>query len=266
VSIRVMNMVFERYPVGGNEGMLALALADHAHDDGTHIWPSLESLARKTKQSRSSVRRHIQGMVAGGWLLLIKQSDGRAGGTNEYRINPAWIAGQLEYREGVNLNPSPVDSSVDKPGDNATGEGVNLEGEGVIAVVGEGVIAVVPESSGTVREPSIPPLPPVDTGGIDPKAEDRKPAGPKDRLRWRWADNRGGIEGRGEQLGLGRWDESAFHVGRGEHFAAYKAKVFAAHLGSLGVPTTPGVAARAIAEHADLTHSAVLRMLAGHVD
>ncbi len=38
-------MVFDRYPNGGGEMLLALALADHAHDDGTHIFPSIARLA-----------------------------------------------------------------------------------------------------------------------------------------------------------------------------------------------------------------------------
>jgi len=31
-------MVFEHHPNGGGEMLLALALANHAHDDGTHIF------------------------------------------------------------------------------------------------------------------------------------------------------------------------------------------------------------------------------------
>ncbi|MBH1529907.1 hypothetical protein I5T99_12670 [Stenotrophomonas maltophilia] len=45
MSARVTGMVFDRYPNGGGEMLLALALADHAHDDGTHIFPSIARLA-----------------------------------------------------------------------------------------------------------------------------------------------------------------------------------------------------------------------------
>ena len=34
MSVKVMTAVFERYPNGGGEMLLALALADHASDDG----------------------------------------------------------------------------------------------------------------------------------------------------------------------------------------------------------------------------------------
>lgn len=43
-----------------------------------------------------------------------------------------------------------------------------------------------------------------------------------------WHDSRLGIEDKGEELGLGRWDQDAFDHGRGEHWLAYQAKVFRA--------------------------------------
>lgn len=43
-----------------------------------------------------------------------------------------------------------------------------------------------------------------------------------------WHDSRAGIEGKGEQLGIGRWDEAAFGVGRGEAWPAYRRRVFTA--------------------------------------
>lgn len=43
-----------------------------------------------------------------------------------------------------------------------------------------------------------------------------------------WMATRSGIEGKGEALGLGRWDQAAFDVGRGEPFAAYEARVLRA--------------------------------------
>ena len=33
MSVRIMSKVWELYPNGGGEMLLALALADHAHDD-----------------------------------------------------------------------------------------------------------------------------------------------------------------------------------------------------------------------------------------
>ena len=43
-----------------------------------------------------------------------------------------------------------------------------------------------------------------------------------------WFKSRQGIEGKGESVGVGRWDESAFQLGRGESWPEYRSKVFKA--------------------------------------
>jgi hypothetical protein len=260
LSIKLMNMVFERYPVGGNEGMLALAIADHSRDDGTRIWPSLDSLAKKTKQSRSSVRRHLRVMQLRGWLQLVRSSDGRAGGTNEYRINDAWIAGSIELPEGVpegvNLEPS---LGCEHAVENSSNGDPDWTGEGVTAVVGEGVIAVVPESSGTTNEPSLTPPPPAAAGGNVHKPEQPTPEpSARERQRWRWADRRSGIEERGEQLGIGRWDEPAFGRG-GESFLDYAVRVFTLHAVQQGAQLLPADVRRML--EANANWSEVVRSL-----
>lgn len=166
MSIKVMSMVFDRYPSGGMERLLALAMADHAGDDGRRIWPSVDELARKTMQSRSSVQRQIRRMVATGWLIPVKTATGRPGVTNEYRICPEWIeGGEVPSPEtGVNLTPL-----VDEPPAEVIHTGVNLTPlekpeRGVTAAERgvtrdeRGVTAMTPESS----EPSMnrTPLPP----------------------------------------------------------------------------------------------------------
>ncbi|MGX2089226.1 helix-turn-helix domain-containing protein [Xanthomonas campestris] len=100
MSAKVTGMVFERYPTGGGEMLLALALADHAHDDGTHIYPSIALLAAKTRQSERSVQYQLRRMEASGWLILINDGlGGRSNGfkeggkTRQYRINPEWMKG-----------------------------------------------------------------------------------------------------------------------------------------------------------------------------
>ena len=52
MSIGIMDKVFQRYPNGGGEMLLALALADHADDDGTSIYPSIKKLASEAKTAR----------------------------------------------------------------------------------------------------------------------------------------------------------------------------------------------------------------------
>ncbi|CAK0183691.1 gp60 [Burkholderia pseudomallei] len=151
MSVKVMNAVFERYPEGGGEMILALALADHSHDDGTHIYPSVEKLAAKTRQSPRAVQYQLRRMQQSGWLILVSESKGGRGNTREYRINSDWI-------NGAELAPI---SSGSKGAKNApNGKGANDDVKGATGDIKganhstKGCKAFAPESSGTVIEPS----------------------------------------------------------------------------------------------------------------
>ena len=98
MSVRVMSEVFARYPVGGGEMLLALAMADHASDDGSRVFPTVKMLADKTRQSERTVQRQIQNMLDMGWLILVGFGNGGRSCANEYRISHDWI-------KGVNLSP-----------------------------------------------------------------------------------------------------------------------------------------------------------------
>ncbi|KQX34674.1 helix-turn-helix domain-containing protein [Variovorax sp. Root434] len=176
MSIRLMTMIFDRYPDGGSEMLLALAMADHASDDGTRIWPSVDELARKTRQSRRTVQRQIGKMVASGWLELVSAATGRRGSTNEYRVSAAWVGGADLPARGVNVSPLPDDAE-DSTGDRLTplkdtevihtGDRLTPHEEGARGVNGDargdtsdawGDTAMTPESSGTIMNHT--PLPP----------------------------------------------------------------------------------------------------------
>lgn len=43
-----------------------------------------------------------------------------------------------------------------------------------------------------------------------------------------WHDSRAGIEAKGAELGIGRWDQAAAEVGRGDQWPTYRRRVFAA--------------------------------------
>lgn len=151
MSVKVMNAVFERYPEGGGEMILALALADHSHDDGTHIYPSVDKLAAKTRQSPRAVQYQLRRMQQSGWLILVSESKGGRGNTREYRINSDWI-------NGAELAPI---SSGSKGAKNApNGKGANDDVKGATGDVKganhstKGCKAFAPESSRTVIEPS----------------------------------------------------------------------------------------------------------------
>ncbi len=93
MSVKVMTMVFDRYPVGGGEMMLALALADHAHDDGTHVFPYVDHLMTKTRQSRRTVQYQLRKMEESGWLILVNSGNGGRNQARGYVISPDWVNG-----------------------------------------------------------------------------------------------------------------------------------------------------------------------------
>jgi hypothetical protein len=200
MSIKVMTMVFDRYPEGGNERLLALAMADHAKDDGTRIWPSVGELARKTMQSPRTVQRQIGNMVERGWLQLVRRATGRPGDTNEYRINPAWIAGTNLQGTGVNLTPvepgNPPLDPVDKLSTRVTGEVWTGDNDDET-----GDTAMSAESSRTIKNP-LTPQPPVETGGSGQHGDRKARGSGHPKPPWRWRDTFEGVKARGEQLGI----------------------------------------------------------------
>lgn len=91
MSIKISSLVWEHYPAGGSELLTALAYADYAHDNGTNIRPSVAYIAKKTRQSKRSVRRYLAQMRKSGWLFTVRHGNGGRGFTTEYRVNPLWI-------------------------------------------------------------------------------------------------------------------------------------------------------------------------------
>lgn len=103
MSIAVMDAVWRAFEGSQGELLLALVLADHAGDDGTKIFPSVASMAAKTRQSERTVQYQLRRMEASGWLVKVAKAtggrrrgnfkhDGFAGYATEYRISPEWIA------------------------------------------------------------------------------------------------------------------------------------------------------------------------------
>lgn len=124
MSVEVMTAVFKRYPNGGGEMLLALALADHAHEDGRHIFPSVEHLAVKTRQSVRSVQYQLRRMQEAGWLILVNAGNGGRQLHSEYRISPAWL-------NGAEIAPFKKGALDDQKGANDDAKGCNPRQETV---------------------------------------------------------------------------------------------------------------------------------------
>ncbi|MFP3798666.1 helix-turn-helix domain-containing protein [Paraburkholderia sp. SIMBA_027] len=151
MSIKVMDKVWDRYPEGGGELNLALKLADYADDDGTHIFPSIETMAAKTRQSERAVQYQIKRMLKRGWLILVANEGGGRGRAREYRISTEWL-------NGADLAPIPSGQKGEDFAPN--GKGANGDVKGATGDVkganksAKGCKAFAPDSSGTTKEPS----------------------------------------------------------------------------------------------------------------
>lgn len=84
MSIHCLNRVWNESTVGGSELLVLLAIADHAHDDGSGAWPSKRTIARKAKISERQVTRIIQQLEDKG-ELAVERAAGPYG-TNAYTV------------------------------------------------------------------------------------------------------------------------------------------------------------------------------------
>ncbi|GAA4851289.1 hypothetical protein GCM10025787_38080 [Saccharopolyspora rosea] len=83
MSLRVMNWVWENSPAKGTELLMLLAIADNAADDGTNAFPSVSTLARKTRLDQRTVQRVVRKLAAQGFLV-VEERGGRE--ANRYTV------------------------------------------------------------------------------------------------------------------------------------------------------------------------------------
>jgi hypothetical protein len=60
MSVKAMNWVFEHSRATGHAYVLMLAIADRANDEGDDSWESIETLAKKARQSKRTAHRSIR--------------------------------------------------------------------------------------------------------------------------------------------------------------------------------------------------------------
>lgn len=89
-------------PVGSNQKVVLIGLANHAHPDGSNTYPSLDKLAEYAACDRSTARRNVRKLLEGGWII----EDGNGPmGTVKYRLSMTEIEGVAERHRGVALAP-----------------------------------------------------------------------------------------------------------------------------------------------------------------
>ena len=113
MSIRVMTTVWDQSTAEGSALLLLLAIADHAHDDGTGAWPSVDALAKKTRQTPRNTQFLLRRLERLG--ELVTEIGAGPHGCNAYRIvlGDEKFSGVKSSTPGVKSSASGVKSSVE---------------------------------------------------------------------------------------------------------------------------------------------------------
>ena len=98
MSIRVMSDVWDLSESTGAARLVLLAIADSCDHDGTNAWPAIETIAKKTKVSRSTVKRCIKELVSLGELLVVP-------GPSHIRSDRRPNGYEISFSRGFNLIP-----------------------------------------------------------------------------------------------------------------------------------------------------------------
>ena len=96
MAIKIMSLVWEGYPGGGSDLLAMLALADWSDDNG-RCYPSMSSIATKTRLSRSQAQRVVHGLIDSGFVQVIgNELGGAPGATRQYRIVLTKLTGSTD--------------------------------------------------------------------------------------------------------------------------------------------------------------------------
>ena len=88
MSIKVMTVVWDRFPASGSDLLAMLALADWCDDNGGSLYPSMRAVAEKIRLSEKQARRIVQGFVDAGYLSVVGNANGGAPGTTkQFRLD-----------------------------------------------------------------------------------------------------------------------------------------------------------------------------------
>lgn len=117
MSVYVTSWVWDNATdVGGTDLLVLLAIADHTDENGANAWPSVATLARKTRLNERTVQRITRKLANGGHLLVDSTTGGRR--SNRYRIPmtpPAPPAPDPTPSPVDEHNPTPAATPTDAP-------------------------------------------------------------------------------------------------------------------------------------------------------
>ena len=114
-----------KYRLTGIETAVYARMALYASEDGTNIYPGLNTLVAELKFSKSTIQRTIKALLDKKRIVLIKQGNSQTHKANEYKINlsllPRHVAIQMPiYTDAVDNYVDKMPISVDNPVDNSS--------------------------------------------------------------------------------------------------------------------------------------------------
>lgn len=117
VSIHVLTAVFAGSSVKGSRRMVLLVLAEHADDNGSRAFPSVQTIARKAGLAERTVQYALRSLEDNG---LIEREGFGPRGTISYRVLLSRIAPEAPRKDGSGAKyDSPSGATLAPPG--ATG-------------------------------------------------------------------------------------------------------------------------------------------------
>ena len=179
MSIKLMALVWDSGPSDRTEAFVLLALADYANDDG-ECWPSIESLAKRTRMTDRGVRKAVSRLREGGWITV--QAGGGRRVSNLYTVRKEMFSATRDDLQ----NPEHGSITLNTVPGNEGDETLNTDTE-TLNTVPE-TLNVVPETLNTVQ-PNLqePPLNPQRSEGRGAQALAPSPqSDPGDRVPERW--------------------------------------------------------------------------------
>ncbi len=109
MSIEVIARVLKKKWGSPSRKLVALKLADTANEDGTSIYPALQTVADECELSKRQVQRTMSEFRADGLLVLVKEGGSGPRDTTAYRFDMTMI-GKLPDVKNKNDTMSPITS------------------------------------------------------------------------------------------------------------------------------------------------------------
>jgi len=154
VSVYLTTHVWHHSKHKGTALLLVLALADQANDEGV-CWPSVQTLAHKTRLSERSVQNLLPEVLGSGEVEVLKETHG-GHSPRVYRVVAPPAPARAPTPRGAKSSPlrkrRPGVQISGSRGEESGSPGVQLLPTGV-QISGLGVKPVAPEPELTVREP-----------------------------------------------------------------------------------------------------------------